>query len=56
MICDDTILIIYSELENQQVFSEEEPDYRTISKEFRLLEVEDARNLENNSDNKRLLE
>lgn len=55
MIYSETIEIIYSRLINEGVFSEEDPDYRSIDQELRLLELEGARNLEDD-ENKRLLE
>lgn len=55
MILSETIEIIYSNLIDEGVFSEEDPDYRVVGQEFRLLEDEDIRNLEDD-ENKRLLE
>lgn len=55
MILSETIEVIHSNLINQSVFSEEDPDYRVPEQELRLLEDEGARNLEDN-ENKRLLE
>lgn len=54
MILSETIEVIYSNLISERIFSEEEPDYRVPDQEFRLLENEGARNLED--ENKRLLE
>lgn len=54
MIFSETIEIIYSNLDDDQVFSEEEPDYRTLDQQLRLTETPEPRNLEDG--NKRLLE
>lgn len=48
------IEIVHSNLEYRQVFSEEDPDYRSLTSELRLLEGPGVRNLED--ENKRLLE
>jgi len=47
---------VYSNLINEQIFSEEDSDYRVSEQKLRMLEQEGARNLENNEENKRLLE
>ena len=54
MIFSETIEIIYSNLIDNQVLSEEEPDYRTLDQQLRLTETREPRELEN--ENKRLLE
>jgi hypothetical protein len=54
MIYSETITIIYSNVVNETVFSEEDPDYRRITNEFRETESDELRDLED--DNKRLLE
>lgn len=54
MIWSETIEIVYSNLTTVPVFSEEDPDYRTLGQELRLTQDSDPRNLED--DNKRLLE
>lgn len=54
MILSETIEIVHSNLVDSQVFSEEEPDYRTLDQQLRLTETPEPRNLED--ENKRLLE
>lgn len=54
MIFSETIEIVHSNLVDGQVFSEEEPDYRTLDQQLRLTETSAPRNLED--ENKRLLE
>jgi hypothetical protein len=54
MIFSETITIVYSEVINNQVFSEDDPDYRRITNEFRETEQDELRDLEDG--NKRLLE
>lgn len=54
MIYSETIEIIYSNLVDGQVFSEEEPDYRTLTQQLRITEEDEPRNIEDG--NKRLLE
>jgi hypothetical protein len=57
MIFSETIEIVHSNLIDTGVFSEEDQDYRTLTdEELRLLEDGGARNLEDNEENKRLLE
>lgn len=57
MIFSETIEIVHSNLIDMGVFSEEDQDYRTLTdEELRLLEDGGARNLEDNEENKRLLE
>lgn len=55
MIFSETIEMVYSNLIDEGVFSEEDSDYRIIHHELRLLEQEGVRNLEDD-ENKRLLE
>lgn len=54
MIYSETIEIVYSNIENSVIFSEEVHDYRVLDQELRLTEPGEARNLED--ENKRLLE
>lgn len=54
MIYSEAIEIIHSNLVDEQVFSEEEPDYRTLDQQLRITEEDEPRNLEDG--NKRLLE
>lgn len=54
MIYSETIEIVYSDIENRVVFSEDVPDYRVLDQELRLTEPGEPRNLED--ENKRLLE
>lgn len=54
MIESETIVLIYSNVVQRLIYSEDEPDYRILEGELRLLEDEGARNLED--ENKRLLE
>lgn len=55
MIFSETIEIIHSNVVGSGIFSEEDPDYRTLDEELRFLEDEGVRNLEDD-ENKRLLE
>lgn len=54
MIYSETLEIVYSNLTTVPVFSDEDPDYRTLDQELRLTEDSEPRDLED--DNKRLLE
>lgn len=47
-------MTVYSNIEIEQVFSEEENDYRVLDQQLRLTETPEPRNLED--ENKRLLE
>lgn len=56
MISSETIEIIHSNIVIVPIYSDEDPDYRQlIEVDFRLLETEGIRNLEDD-ENKRLLE
>lgn len=47
-------MTVHSNIEIEQVFSEEENDYRVLDQQLRLTETPEPRNLED--ENKRLLE
>lgn len=47
-------MTVHSNIEIEQIFSEEENDYRAVEQQLRLTETPEPRNLED--DNKRLLE
>lgn len=47
MIYSETIEIVYSNVMNEQVFSEEVPDYRTLDEILRITEQNEVRETEN---------
>lgn len=47
MICDETIEIVHSNVMNEQVFSEEVPDYRTLDGIIRITEENEPVKTEN---------
>lgn len=48
MTCSETIEIIHSELITRGIFSEEEPDYKVLDENLRLLEDGEPRRTEEN--------
>ena len=54
MIYSEIVESVFSNLENDQVFSEEEPDFRFLDEIIRVTEGNEPRKLED--DNLRLLE
>lgn len=47
MIYSETIEIVHSNVMNEQVFSEEVPDYRTLDEILRITEQNEVRETEN---------
>ncbi len=54
MIYSEIVETVYSNLENEQILSSEEPDFRFLDESIRLLEDNDERKLED--DTLRILE
>lgn len=54
MIFSEIAEVVHSNVENRQIFSEEEPDFRFLDEQIRITEQDEPRNLED--DTQRLIE